>query len=175
MGAVLGCTGAVASYGIPWYALTSGGGTSQEGAYQLEGAAGQSSVGSLSGASYALQGGYLVDAAVCRAPAGSPGLVLDKQGTDAQLSWSALPSAVAYDVLSGDLSALRLSGGDYSSILVNCEADDLGGTSIVVDTAGSSWFLVRGVACQNGAYESGGAGQSVPRDPLIEQADLPCP
>ena len=133
-------------------------------------------MGRLTGGTYVLGGGFLVEGAVCRAPAGTPPLSLDKLGTDlVELGWGALPSAAAYDVLSGDLAALRNSNGDYTASVVTCEADDLNDTSLVLAAAGDSWFLVRGVSCASGMYDSGGPGQIGSRDPEIELSGASCP
>ena len=47
-------------YEISWYSVDGGGGTSQQGAYELTGVIGQCEAGTASGGPYSLEGGFLV-------------------------------------------------------------------------------------------------------------------
>lgn len=52
------CTALAQDYGLSWYSIDSGGGSSAGGAFVLEGTIGQFDAGSMSGGSYELVGGF---------------------------------------------------------------------------------------------------------------------
>jgi hypothetical protein len=96
------------------------------------------------------------------------------------LSWSAVPGASGYDVVRGDLGALRVSGGDFSLATEACLGDDLPATTLDFPTdppAGAGfWFLVRGVGSAGAmTYQSLDGNQVGLRDPGIEAAGPSCP
>jgi hypothetical protein len=115
----------------------------------------------------------------CLAPAGSPDVSAAKSGADLQLSWTGIPGATLYDVVRGDLDSLRASGGDFSTAVLGCAANDLAGTSTLYSgdpaPGNGDWFLVRPLACLDGSYDSGGPKQSAARDADIASAPSACP
>jgi len=115
----------------------------------------------------------------CVAPAGTPALLLGDLGAaQTELSWSVLPGATTYDVIRGDLGMLRSSGGDYSAATLQCVIPGVAGTATtyVGDPAAGDgfFFLVRGIDCMQGSYDSGGSEQSSPRDSGIEDSGNDC-
>ena len=114
------------------------------------------------------------------APSGSPALTVAWSGNDAQLSWTAPAEATGYDVVTGELSTLRSSGGDLSLATTGCLADNRTNTSLIhseTPAAGDGlWFLVRPANCGGpGSYDSGGAMQVGPRDAEIDASGNDCP
>ncbi len=111
------------------------------------------------------------------APAGGP-IVSFANATS--LSWSALEGATVFDAVKGSLGALRQSGGDFSSAILSCLADDTSSTT-ADDTENplegdGFWYLVRGVSCGGpGTYDDGGAGQIAGRDAEIAASASACP
>jgi hypothetical protein len=99
------------------------------------------------------------------------------------VGWGAQPGAASYDVVRGDLTALRDSGGNFalSSVTTQCLADDTAGTT-AADAAIPApdqgfWYLVRstdglGVA---GTYDSGSSFQVDPRDDEVAASGNGCP
>ena len=108
-------------------------------------------------------------------PLGTPVLTVN----NAQLSWTTVAGATAYDVIRGDLIALHQSGGDFTNATRLCLGDDAAATSLPysgVPAPGQAfWFLVRAVtSSQVGTYDSGGTGQVGSRDAEIEASPLAC-
>ncbi len=106
---------------------------------------------------------------------GSPILSVDY----AQITWTSVPSATGYDLVRGDLNALRQSGGDFTATTRLCLADDT--SSLALHYAGvpklgeAFWFLLRPVtSAEVGTYDSGDAGQAGSRDAEIEAAPSAC-
>jgi hypothetical protein len=100
-------------------------------------------------------------------------------GFDVSLAWTALAGATEYDVVAGDLNALRASGGNFQSATLGpVECRTAGGT--VTDSADPSvgngyWFLVRGRNCGGvGTYDSGDPGQVGLRDAEIAASGHDC-
>ncbi|HEX5043311.1 MAG TPA: MopE-related protein [Candidatus Polarisedimenticolaceae bacterium] len=116
-----------------------------------------------------------VDEAV-PAPSGSPALAL----AGSLLSWSALANATGYDLVRGDLSALRASGGDFSSGTL-CVGNDLPAAAakdpFQPAVNEGAWYLVRAVSACTGAasYDEDGGAQQGARDPEIATAPAACP
>jgi len=113
-------------------------------------------------------------------PAGSPGVTVDRSGTAAELSWDAMSGATGYDVVAGDLSPLRSSGGDFSVATGACLSGHLTATSMShsgVPAQGEGiWYLARGENCGGkGTYDSTGAGQAGLRDAEIAASGDDCP
>jgi hypothetical protein len=113
----------------------------------------------------------------CSAP---PPRTMTLTMTDATIAWTPLPGATAYDLVRGDLAVLRASGGDFAAATGACLADDWPGTTWVEAAdppPGGAWFyLARGLSCGgNGTYDTGGVGQTGPRDAGIDQAPGSCP
>jgi hypothetical protein len=111
----------------------------------------------------------------CTAPTGVPSVEV----APATLSWSGVPLALYYDVVQGDLFALRDASGDFSAATLSCLADDEPGTEVALgpDPAPGEglWFLVRTANCGTGSFDSGSAGQLAPRGPGIEASGTACP
>lgn len=106
---------------------------------------------------------------------GSPVLNVD-QG---QIAWTGAPLATAFDVVRGDLNALRQSGGDFTAATRLCLADDTASLALpytgVPNPGEGYWFVVRPVtSTEIGTYDSDGAGQWASRDSGIEAAPTAC-
>lgn len=106
---------------------------------------------------------------------------VDLSVTGSGLSWSPSPSAVAYDVLRGDVNALIGSSGDFTFATRECLSNDLGSLSLSeagVPVVGHGyWYIVRGVplgGSLNETYDEGGA-QAGSRDAEIAAATGACP
>lgn len=89
--------------------------------------------------------------------------------------------ATAYDVLSGSLSTLTNSGGDFALATQACVADNLVGTSLQVTdvtpvTGDGHWYLARALNCRwYGTYDSGDPFQIRSRDTGINASPSSCP
>ena len=98
----------------------------------------------------------------------------------ADLSWTPVSGAMSYDVMQGDLHALRTTSGDFRSSASGCVQDGLAGTSVshgaAPPTGEVSWFLVR-VETVSGAatYDSLAPSQIERRDPGIGASNADCP
>ena len=95
------------------------------------------------------------------------------------LSWPAVAELAAYDVLCGNLAALREHGG-FVLATDDCLANDHDETSIpftLDPEAGEGiWILVRPVnSGASGTYDSGGMLQVAGRDESIQLSGLDCP
>ena len=113
--------------------------------------------------------GTIDDAA---APAGSPVLQLSAS----VLSWTPIGTATGYDVVRGDLAALRAGAGDFSVAVEQCLMDDGAATSLAMADGDGFFFLVRAVNCGGeGTYDVGVPSQVASRDPGIEAAGPACP
>jgi hypothetical protein len=96
------------------------------------------------------------------------------------LRWLASLNATSYDVVRGDLSTLRTSGGDFSVAADQCLANDTTATqlSLTDDPAPGQgdWFLVRGGA-GHAAFtwnSPSPGGQVGNRDPELAAAPAGC-
>lgn len=121
----------------------------------------------------------------CSPPPSAPsdGLHLDLAklgGGAAELSWDPVAGATGYDVIYGDLNILRSPpGGDFVSSTWGCVFDNETTTHVVHPEPApldiGIWYLVRPVNCGGaGSYDSGGAGQSAPRDVGIDGSGVDC-
>jgi hypothetical protein len=113
-------------------------------------------------------------------PAGQlTNLTLSKLGSDSGLDWApGLSDATWYDVVWGDLSELRSSGGDFGSGTAACLTCNVVSTSVVASgppapaPGEGQWFLVRGANCKgDGTYDATG-GEA--RDPGITASTNDC-
>jgi hypothetical protein len=121
----------------------------------------------------------------CAATGPPPGpgisLTVGKSGSDLSLAWTASPDASWYDVVTGSVSDLLASGGDFGVATKKCAVRRLTTTSIVQAEAdpppgGVTWLLVRGANCRgHGTYDTGGAGQTGARDAEIAASSADCP
>ena len=79
----------------------------------------------------------------------------------------------------GDLSLLRVSGGDFASATELCVANDLAGLSITENLAppvgGGFWFVVRPNGVAIPTYDSRFESQVGLRDPGIGSSVAACP
>ena len=76
------------SYTIDWYSIDGGGGTSTGGIYSISGTIGQPDAGRLTGASYALEGGFWGFVGALQT-VGSPLLSVERLGSDVRVFWPA--------------------------------------------------------------------------------------
>jgi hypothetical protein len=95
------------------------------------------------------------------------------------LSWEGPEGAAAYDVVFGDLAALRAGvPGSFESAPATCLADDATATVLVGTPAPlpgqALWFAIRPVLTEPGSYDSYGVAQPGGRDEGIE-AQGGCP
>ena len=95
------------------------------------------------------------------------------------LSWEGIEAA-KYDVVWGDLMALRRDTGDFRTAVLECLEDNFPRTSVEIpeppSTGGAHWFLVRDVrGGVHGTYNSGSRFQVASRDPGINASPLSCP
>ena len=91
-----------------------------------------------------------------------------------QLSWTPVPLTIGYDVLRGNLQALRDSG-DFGQAVDACLADDQDANSLpyaVDPLPGEAFFFLVGDAC-TGTFDSEG-GQQGSRDPGIDASPPLC-
>jgi hypothetical protein len=100
-------------------------------------------------------------------------------GFAVMLQWTADPLAQSYDVVYGDVTSLRTSGGNFTGSVLGCLADDLTATSagpLPDPPVGRAfWFELRGNNCSGpGTYDSGGPAQVGSRDAEIDASPLAC-
>ncbi len=111
-------------------------------------------------------------------PGPAAGLVF---GTNKQMiGWNVVPLADRYDIVKGDLQALRSSGGDFGSTLQACLEDDSpdaqSGDSLNPASGQGFYYLVRAQkACMSGTFNTENPGQTGDRDPGIESSPHRCP
>jgi hypothetical protein len=106
---------------------------------------------------------------------------MDKQGANVGLSWTPSANGSVYDVVTGSLSALRASAGNFALSTTGCTVDDAAGTTTLsADPApppgGGTFFLLRsvGAGCR-GTYDEGTSSQQGLRDAGILAAASACP
>jgi predicted outer membrane repeat protein len=110
------------------------------------------------------------------APSGVPTLTLPSR---TQLSWTAIAGATAYDVVRGDLSQLRSSGGNFNTAA--CEMNEVSATTLAISgaapPAGGLWYLVRpsNSICGGGTYNTTSPKQVQSRDAEIASSASACP
>ncbi len=96
------------------------------------------------------------------------------------IHWSVEIHSDRYDVVKGNLSILRSSGGDFASSLTECHEDDsldtLTSDSVEPGTEDGIYYLVRGQNdCAYGTYNTEETGQVADRDAEIEASGNACP
>ena len=111
---------------------------------------------------------------------GNPVLTLQATESGLALNWTAAQNATNYDVVTGSLSTLRATSGDFTSATTACAANDVPGMaalSVEVDPAPDDgrYYLVRatGIGCR-GTYDDGSVSQQGGRDFEIAAAAA-CP
>jgi hypothetical protein len=98
-----------------------------------------------------------------------------------ELSWNAVPGAVGYDLVRGDLGTLRSSGGDFTAATDTCVADNddglsLGYTETPASPGEGHWFLVRAVTGDGPlTYQTLAGIQVGMRDEEIDASGATCP
>jgi hypothetical protein len=112
---------------------------------------------------------------------GVPVLSAARETSAVALSWTTASNAGAYDVIEGDLMALRANGGLFAPSVTGCRADGLTTTSLLLagpDPApgGASWYLVRAKrgVCRGTLGDVANGGSS-PRDAGLGGATAACP
>jgi hypothetical protein len=111
---------------------------------------------------------------------GTPSVSTSSTTGDTVLVWSPMLGADSYDVVSGEISVLRGSGGDFAAATSMCIADDWVTTSVTVPddpSAGEALFyLIRSVHCGTGStYDSLKPSQVESRDAEISSSAASCP
>ena len=95
------------------------------------------------------------------------------------IEWVADPNAQTFDVVMLDAGMLNGSGGDFSSAVMGCLAEDVTASSLgplPIPPMGQAFlFIVRGNNCAGaGTYDSGMSEQVAPRDPGINASPVSC-
>ncbi len=95
------------------------------------------------------------------------------------MNWNGELSADRYDMIKGDLIALRSSSGNFTSSLLSCGEEDSFDTqsfdSIGPNPGEGFYYLIRGQAdCKDGTYNTGQSSQSDDRDSEIESSSSTC-
>ena len=114
-------------------------------------------------------------------PGSVAALQLEKQPGTTRIEWPALPVAMRYDVVRGDLTALLMAGGSYSAATTSCAANDV--TVAHIDDAEDPdpggygfWYLIRAANCTGvGSYDASDPTQAAPRDAGIAASGHACP
>ncbi|HEV8202500.1 MAG TPA: hypothetical protein VGS03_21010 [Candidatus Polarisedimenticolia bacterium] len=124
-------------------------------------------------------GGRYCDGACASPPPGGGSSISLSQGPE-MVSWSTVGGADRYDLVRGSLTLLNASGGNFTTAVQACLANDQVGTSFTDATqppAGSGFFyLVRGTSCGGaGTYDSVGGNQVGSRDAEIAASANACP
>lgn len=125
-------------------------------------------------------GGRYCDGACSAPPPGGASTISVGVGGAGDVSWSAIPGADSYDLVRGSLSLLGSSGGNFTTSLQTCLANDQAGLSFpdgAVPAAGNGfYYLVRGASCGGaGTYDHVGGNQVGSRDAEISASPASCP
>ncbi|MDH3626056.1 MAG: metallophosphoesterase [Acidobacteriota bacterium] len=100
--------------------------------------------------------------------------------TETAMTWDPLPDSMNYQLVRGELGALKMSDGNFAAAGVSCSAEELPGPStdaLGQPPSGAAWFyLVRAKNCalQQGSWDSPGAPPQGTRDPDFEVAAGVC-
>lgn len=107
-------------------------------------------------------------------PPGAPDLRVAKYVLD----WVSTIDATSDDVVLGDLSLLRSTGGDFEAATLECLADDTAMATLPFDERPGEnlFFLVRPVNCAGaGSHDTVSGPQPRSRDPGLAAAPTACP
>lgn len=109
-------------------------------------------------------------------PAATPVLDVGKVGGNAMLTWTATTGATGGDVVHGGIGSLH---GGLASSVTGCIGENVTAnawTHAAVPSSGDGfWYLVRGTNCGGtGTQDTGGAGQTGPRDAVIAASGADC-
>lgn len=118
-----------AQYSIDWWTIDGGGGTSTGGVYSVSGTIGQPDAGTMSGGSFAVQGGFWNVVAV-QTP-GAPLLSITRTNANILIYW---PAAGADGFLLQQTSNLTTNGATWSFV-ANPYATNAGVISVTVPAA----------------------------------------
>jgi len=97
------------------------------------------------------------------------------------LLWTSVDGAIGYDVVWGDLFALRVNSGNYTVATDGCSANDHATTTLphtppAVNPGDGLWYLVRGVlGTLDLSYDTFDSAQSGLRDAEIDASASACP
>jgi hypothetical protein len=95
--------------------------------------------------------------------------------------WSAHPDALTYDVVRGDVGALRAGAGDFAGSLTACvenDSPDAATSDPFVPAHGAASYLLarpNDASGGGGSYDAGGERQAGSRDPDIAASPAACP
>lgn len=97
-----------------------------------------------------------------------------------EIDWNGVYDAQAYDIVRGDLSVLRASGGDFTLATEACVANDWVWTTATLAAAppaGKAWFIIGrpDFAGGPGTYDEWGSSQVGSRDAGINASASACP
>ena len=99
--------------------------------------------------------------------------------TTADVHWTAIPGASFYDLVRGDLLTLNSSGGNFTTSVGTCLANDVTSLSFLdpatPGVGGGYFYLMRATGCTGGTYDSGAASQVGSRDAEIAASANACP
>ena len=128
-------------------------------------------------APFGLRSGWICSPAPA-APAGSPRLRANRVSQGVVLSWTAVVGATGYDIVSGDLTTLLNSNGNFQVATTHCVDNDRTTTALLdaqnPRPGSGNWYLVRGQNCGGGGSYDSGASQSGSRDPGIAASSSHC-
>jgi len=105
-----------------------------------------------------------------------PRLEVARSGSDFLLSWNSV--GASWDVVLGDLGALRASGGDFTAATEQCLVDDAPQPTWIYAGLGgpqAAFFLVRAECAGGTTYDSGDQGQMGSADEEIALSPGSCP
>jgi len=114
-------------------------------------------------------------------PTGVLTVTMAKSLGNTTMSWNAVPNAIQYDIISGDLGELRTAGGHYTNLTQSqCYSNDLAGTSTFTGSnpapGNGQFFLMRAVGCTGiGPYDEGIPSQVRARDQELGASLYQCP
>ncbi len=107
-------------------------------------------------------------------------VAVDLQVDPQQMTWAAAPNAISYDLVRGNLTRLRLSGGSFDSAIELCLANDTpfpawSGVEIVPPGQGKFYLVRPNTAAGPGSWSSGAPSEIEPRDDEIDASFNSCP
>ncbi|HEX4824180.1 MAG TPA: putative metal-binding motif-containing protein [Candidatus Polarisedimenticolaceae bacterium] len=113
-------------------------------------------------------------------PTGPLALTMSRSAGNVTMSWNAVPNAIQYDVISGDLGELRGAGGYQFLTQAQCAGNDVSGTSMTLPgspaVGNGQFFVMRAVGCTGlGSYDEGVPSQHSTRDQGIGSSLYACP
>jgi hypothetical protein len=102
-------------------------------------------------------------------------LLVDRE----EILWTPSEGAVGYDVVRGDLVALRANSGNFAVSTTDCLASELADPALAFSEEpadGGFWILVRPVTASGpGTYDTTSVQQAASRDQGIADSGLDCP